>query len=167
MKCEQHIHISKLWPHSTGWKLLVVDYNYFIYRKWKKTWIHNCFLSGNQHNMIQTFSDFPTNIISLMFGWMVRHFQKNNTKITFVHIPSWPYFEKTNVRWMQIEQPYFSSLPQHLQVFIEHMLVCLEKWIFPYCCHTRNCNSFLFPTSFFHKKSSFFIKSLLCPVVLL
>lgn len=136
-------------------QLLIVKNSYFIHKTWKEMWKQKCVLSGNSHNMMQVFNNFPTSTITPMLGWIIKHFQEGKQRFYLFNIPSWAHFEKTNGRWVEIEQVFFSfyhntcnyllhyKIPTHghIQALVKHILVHLFLK-FP-SCHTCSCNNCL------------------------
>jgi hypothetical protein len=137
-----------------------------IYNMWQST------------KMIQKFSNFPTNIVILMLGWMVMCFLRKQTKITFIHTPSWAYLFKKMKNECKMNNFF---LPQLLQLHVAPHNPCpltninvhwkcvyfFQKIIFLHYYHIGNYSigPSLWPTCF-DKKSNFDTRSLLCISIL-
>lgn len=94
-------------------------------------------------------------------------------RTTFVHIQSWVCLGKVGGKWMQIalisfsfhQNPFNNLLPNkiltylRIQLFIKHMLICLQKIKIPTTTFVNAIVAFFQPTCF-HNKSNLDTRSL-------
>lgn len=83
LKCEQDSYTPKTCYHIAmdGNPTFDCQNSYFIHKTWKETWKKKSFLSGNSHNMMQVFNNFPTSTTTPMFGWIIKHFQEGKQRL--------------------------------------------------------------------------------------